>query len=136
MTSVLIIMNNYLHDVATAVLLASAVILWTLGRIAEKGGADEQLALARAFPALTRFARGAIVWIVIGGVPRTIFFTRYEWDPAVIKGIVPALIVKHVLMAVAVLVGVLMWRRMARVASGKAADDSPVGPVATPRSGE
>ena len=30
MTSVLIIMNNYSHDVATAVLLSSAVILWVL----------------------------------------------------------------------------------------------------------
>lgn len=116
MTSILIIMNNYFHDVATAVLLASAVILWVLGTQAEQDGEQARLALARAYPTLTKFARGAIAWIVIGGIPRTIFFTRYEWDPALIKGLVPALIVKHILMAVAVAVGVLMWRRMSRVA--------------------
>ena len=122
MTSVLIIMNNYFHDVATAVLLASAVILWVLGRAAERGGHDERLALARAYPTLTRFAWGAIVWIIIGGIPRTVFFTTYEWDPAVIKGIVPALIVKHTLMLVAVVTGALMWRRMAKAARQKLAE--------------
>ncbi len=116
MTSILIIMNNYLHDVATAVLLSSAVILYILGRAAEKGGPDERLALVRAYPALTKFAWGAIAWIVVGGIPRIIFFTRYEWDPAVIKGIVPALIVKHTLIAIAIVVGAFMWRRMAKAA--------------------
>ncbi len=110
MTGVLIIMNNYFHDVATAVLLASAVIMWVLGRQAAREGDAEARALAHLYPTLTKFAWGAVAWIVIGGIPRTIFFTRYEWDPAVIKGIVPALIVKHSLMALAVLVGVLLWR--------------------------
>lgn len=114
MTGVLIIMNNYFHDVATAVLLGSAVIMWVLGRQAERQGAGEVQALAHLYPTLTKFAWGAIAWIVIGGIPRTIFFTRYEWDPAVIKGIVPALIVKHSLMALAVVLGVLLWRRVKR----------------------
>ena len=116
MLSILIIMNNYLHDVATAILLSSAVILYVLGRQAERGGAAEQSALARAYPTLTRFAWGAVAWIIVGGVPRIIFFTRYEWDPAVIKGIVPALIVKHTLIVLAIVIGAVMWRRMAKVA--------------------
>ncbi|MBC7266966.1 MAG: hypothetical protein H5T75_08370 [Coriobacteriia bacterium] len=110
MTAVLIILNNYFHDVATAVLLSSAVILRVLERQAEQ--APEALAaLERSYPALTRFARVALVWIVVGGIPRTIFFTRYEWDPAVVKGIVPALLVKHALMAAAVVAGSAMWVR-------------------------
>ncbi|MCX8007825.1 MAG: hypothetical protein N3B11_06930 [Coriobacteriia bacterium] len=105
---VLVILNNYFHDVATAVLLSSAVILFVLSRTV---GDD---ALVRAYPPLSRFARVALVWIVIGGVPRTIFFTRYEWDPAAVKGIVPALLVKHVLMAAAVAVGTVMWVRVGK----------------------
>jgi hypothetical protein len=116
MTGILIIMNNYFHDVATAVLLSSAFVLWVLGRAAQQGSVDERRTLLGAYPVLTRFAWGAIVWIVLGGIPRTLFFTRYEWDPAVVDGIVPALIVKHVLMLAAVLTGAVMWRRMARVA--------------------
>ncbi|MDI6713238.1 MAG: hypothetical protein QMD96_08375 [Anaerosomatales bacterium] len=108
MTSILIILNNYFHDVATAVLLSSAVVLLVVARVA---GED---ALVRVYPALTRFARGALAWIVVGGIPRTIFFTRYEWDPAVVKGIVPALVVKHTLMAAAVIAGSIMWVRIGR----------------------
>ncbi len=114
MTGILIIMNNYFHDVATAVLLASAMIMWVLGRQVERGGAADVAVLARLYPTLTRFAWGAIAWIVIGGVPRTIFFTRYEWDPAVVKGIVPALVVKHSLMALAVIAGIVLWRSVKR----------------------
>lgn len=114
MTAILIIINNYLHDVATAVLLATAIVMWALGRQVERGDTAEVAVLARLYPVLTRFAWVAIAWIVIGGVPRTIFFTRYEWDPAVVKGIVPALVVKHALMAFAVVLGVLLWRSVKR----------------------
>lgn len=116
MLSVLIIMNNYFHDVATALLVSSAVILYVLQRNAEKNGTAERLAFAHAYPLLTKFAWGAIAWIVIGGIPRTIFFTRYEWDPALVKGIVPALLVKHTLIAVAVIIGSILWIRLARSA--------------------
>lgn len=120
--SIVIIINNYLHDLATGLLLSSAVILWVLGRRAEDGGPAERKALARAYPALVRFARGAFVWIVLGGIPRTIFFTRYEWDPAMINGIVPALMVKHVLMVCAIIVGAIMWRRMGKIARAGTAE--------------
>lgn len=111
---VLIIMNNYFHDVATAVLLGSAIVMWALGRQAASGGPADAAVLARLYPTLTRFAWGAVAWIVIGGIPRTIFFTRYEWDPAVVKGIVPALAIKHVLMFAAVAGGVVLWRHVRR----------------------
>jgi len=120
-TAIIIIINNYFHDLATALLLTSAVILWVLGKRAQQWGRAEHLALARAYPTLVRFAQGAFVWIILGGIPRTIFFTRYEWDPAVIKGIVPALMVKHVFMVSAVVIGALMWRRMAKVARAEIA---------------
>jgi len=114
MIDILIIMNNYFHDVATAVLLGSVIIMHALGRQAERSGAADIAALARFYPTLTKFAWGAIAWIVIGGIPRTIFFTRYEWDPAVVKGIVPALAVKHILMFAAVVAGAVMWRGVKR----------------------
>lgn len=114
MTAVLIIINNYLHDVATAVLLGTAVIMWALGRQVERGGPADAAVVARLYPTLTKFAWGAVAWIVVGGVPRTIFFTRYEWDPAVVKGILPALILKHTLMFAAVVGGVLLWRSVKR----------------------
>lgn len=113
MTSVLIIINNYLHDVATALLMASAVLLWALDRAVTRDGASSSL-LAAAYPRLRTLAWVSLAWIIVGGIPRTIFFSRYEWDPAVVKGIVPALIVKHVLMVGGVVLGAVIWRRIAR----------------------
>lgn len=110
-----VIINNYLHDLATGLLLSAAVILWVLMRRAAAGNPTDVGAFARAFPALTRFAVWSVVWIVVGGVPRVVFFSRYEWDPAVVGGIVPALLVKHALMFSAVTLGAVMWRRASRV---------------------
>ncbi|PKQ36788.1 MAG: hypothetical protein CVT59_11215 [Actinobacteria bacterium HGW-Actinobacteria-1] len=121
MTAIAIIINNYLHDVATAILIASAALAWALDRAAARdaGGRSGDL-LAAAYPRLVWVARVALVWIVLGGIPRTIFFTRFEWDPAVVRGIVPALVIKHVLMGAGVVAGSIMWLRIgARVRAGR-----------------
>jgi hypothetical protein len=113
--SIAIIINNYFHDVATALLIASAALAWALDRAAANdvdGRAGELL--RAAYPRLVLVARVALVWIVLGGIPRTIFFTRFEWDPAVVRGIVPALVIKHVLMIAGVLIGSVMWARIGR----------------------
>jgi len=114
-TAVAIIINNYLHDVATAVLIASAVLVWALdGAAARDAGGRSGELLRAAYPRLVLVARVALVWIILGGIPRTIFFSRFEWDPAVVRGIVPALIIKHVLMAAGVAIGGVMWLRIGR----------------------
>ncbi|MBN2822455.1 MAG: hypothetical protein JXR33_04620 [Coriobacteriia bacterium] len=111
MMSVVIIINNYLHDVASAVLVTSAVVLWALDRAVTRDGVAGSL-LEAAYPRLVKLAWISLAWIIIGGIPRTIFFSQYEWDPAVVKGIVPALIIKHVLMFGGVAVGAVIWRRI------------------------
>lgn len=114
--SILIILNNYLHDVATAVLLSSAVILTVLARQARAGGEGAMRAFAKAYRTLTRFAWGSLVWIILGGIPRTIFFKQYEFIPAGTKGIVADLIIKHVFLITSVVVGAVMWVRLGRTA--------------------
>jgi len=120
-TSIVIILNNYFHDLATGLLLSSAVILWVLGRRAEDGGPEERLALVRAYPTLVKFARGAFIWIILGGIPRTIFFYQFELIPANTKGIEAALGVKHVFMFSVVVFGAIAWRRMGKIARAEMA---------------
>ena len=115
----LIIMNNYFHDVATATMLSSAVILWVLGRQAEKGGPEERRALAKALPTLTRFAIGALIWIILGGIPRVIFFNTFEFIPAKDNGIIIDLAIKHIFLFGFTGAGVAMWLRMGKVARGE-----------------
>jgi hypothetical protein len=117
--AILIILNNYFHDVATATLLSSAVILYVLGRQAKSGGAGERRALARAYRTLTWFAIGALAWIVLGGIPRTIFLNEYEFIPAQTNGIVADLVVKHFLLVTAVALGSIMWLRLGKVAKAE-----------------
>lgn len=119
--SLLVILNNYFHDVATATLLASAVIMWVLGRQAKRAaaGPGERLALAHAYKTLTLFARGALAWIIIGGIPRTIFFNVAEFIPAAQKNIVPDLMVKHIVLVSAVVAGSVMWVRLGKLAKAE-----------------
>lgn len=111
MLDILIVMNNYFHDVATATLLAAAVIMWTLERQAARGAQEDLLALKRAYPTLTKFANIALVWVILGGIPRALTFNTHDLG-AVRGDLVPAIAVKHVVEVAAVLAGVLLWRRV------------------------
>lgn len=116
---VLIILNNYFHDVATAMLFSSALIIWLLGRRASARGPEAVRALANAYPVLTHVAQFSLVWIVIGGIPRMLFFQQVEWnmaDPSN-KYLFAALMVKHAFMWAAVAAGTVMWFRLRKVAA-------------------
>ena len=45
-------------------------------------------------------------------MPRTIFYTSFEWANAADKLQVPALMVKHVMIVTAVVWGIIAWRRL------------------------
>jgi hypothetical protein len=110
---ILIIMNNYFHDVATALLFTAGFVMLSADQLLSAhnnpGASEYFLALYHKF---TGFARFALIWILVGGIPRTIFYEKYEWNPALGKGIIPALIVKHILMFTLVGFGVYFWRKL------------------------
>ncbi len=113
---VALMMNNYLHDVATALLLASGVALWVMLRRYEQsgGGADAGRYFLAIHRSMTRLARFSLAWIVLGGIPRTIFYTRFEWANAAGHAQIPALLVKHVIAFSLVGAGVSLWLRLRR----------------------
>lgn len=109
-----LMMNNYLHDVATALLAASAFALWELLRRYEAG--ERGVEAARYFleiqRSMAKLARFSLAWIVLGGIPRTIWYADFEWANAAGRGQVPALMVKHVVAFVLVGFGIAFWRRL------------------------
>ena len=110
-----IMMNNYFHDVATALLLGSAVATWGLLRHIGDSPTEESLALARRmYKHMTRLAWFALGWIVVGGIPRTIFYEQFEWSHFAGKNQIPALAVKHVLAFAFVAGGIWLWRKVRR----------------------
>lgn len=112
---ILIMVNNYFHDVATALLVTSAFLMFGVAKIARHYLEEKHKVFFReVFSYLSKFALGALIWIILGGIPRTIFFKRYEWWDAAGKGIVTALIVKHVLIFLLVVLGVFLWVKLRR----------------------
>jgi FlaA1/EpsC-like NDP-sugar epimerase len=110
---VAIMMNNYFHDVATALMIASAFVLHVIVRIqAEMNTPVATVFFLKMYKQMVRFFRFSLWWIILGGVPRTIFYTSFEWNHFADKLQVPALMVKHVLMAAAVIYGIRAWRRL------------------------
>lgn len=112
---VLVMLNNYLHDVATALLLASATTVWILAQ--QKRRATERAVAAfyvQAYRRLTRLAQVALVWILVGGVPRLLAYRQYEWANAAGMDQVPVLVAKHILLGTIVVWGAILWRRLGR----------------------
>ncbi len=122
-----LMMNNYLHDVATALLVASAVALWTMLRRYEASprGADAARYFLELHRSMARLARFSLAWIVLGGIPRTIWYGEFEWANAAGRGQVHALVVKHVVAFGFVGAGAVLWARLRRrVAAVRAELDS------------
>lgn len=108
---VIIMMNNYFHDVATALLMASGFVIWVIVKRydASAGTHDTTEYFLGIYRSATKMARFALAWIIIGGIPRTYFYREFEWANAAGKGQIPALIVKHILAFVFVGMGAYLW---------------------------
>jgi cytochrome c oxidase assembly factor CtaG len=109
-TAIVLMMNNYLHDVATALLIASGYVMWVLWKCLDpKAGHDAISYFVRMYYRITKLARFSFVWILLFGIPRVIFYKEFEWSNMAGRGQVPALIVKHVLAFTLVGGGVALW---------------------------
>ncbi|MEN8262915.1 MAG: hypothetical protein ABFR82_05585 [Nitrospirota bacterium] len=113
---VLIMMNNYFHDVATALLLASGYMIWTLVRKYEESEKTRETTgyFLKIYGNATKLAKFALIWIVLGGIPRTIFYAEFEWANAAGKGQITALIIKHILAFAFVGLGAHFWIKINR----------------------
>jgi len=110
---VAIMMNNYFHDMATGLLVGSGFALHAIIRIQATMNTNEsKLFFLKTNRHMIKLFKFALWWVILGGVPRTIFYTSFEWANAADKLQIPALAVKHVMMFAAVVWGVVAWRNM------------------------
>lgn len=112
---VIIMLNNYFHDVATALLLASGITMWiVLKRLEDGNGRAVNEYFLRIYRGITGLAKFALGWILLGGIPRTLFYKDFEWANAAGRAQIPALIVKHILAFIFVGAGAYLWIRLSR----------------------
>ena len=110
---VALMMNNYFHDVATALLLASGIAIWVMYRkFGESSQEETKEYFLKLYKSMTFLAKFSLVWIVLGGIPRTYFYTEFEWAHYAGKSQIPALIIKHVLAFIFVSAGAHLWLRV------------------------
>lgn len=110
---VAVMMNNYLHDMATGLMVGSGFALHAiLGIQRAMDNPQATLFFLKTNRKMVKLFRFALWWVVLGGVPRTIFYVSFEWANAAEKLQIPALAVKHVMMFTAVVWGTIAWRRM------------------------
>ncbi len=114
-THVIMMAINYSHDVATALLAASAAAMWLLSA---RFPADATPATKRycitTYRAFTRIAGYSLFYILIAGVPRVIFYMQYEWSDLAGDLQIIAVAIKHVVMFLLVGTGICYWGRLGR----------------------
>lgn len=97
MFSIILMIANYFHDLAVGLLAANILVIYYLGRILDKNDKAPDY-IPEIFKKLSRVTYWVLGYIILGGALRAFFFMDYEWNPAVGKGQVSALIVKHIIL--------------------------------------
>lgn len=110
---VTIMMNNYFHDMATGLLVGSGFALHAILRIQASTNTEQAtLFFLKVNRHMVKLFKFALWWVVLGGIPRTIFYTSFEWANAAGNHQIAALGVKHVMMFTVVVWGIIAWRGM------------------------
>lgn len=107
---ILLMLNNYVHDVATGLLLVSAMWLaWSARELGESPSPELVRYFERTYRRCVRFVVGSIAVIVATGVIRTVNFMSFEYRPALGSGLVQVLVLKHILIFAMLGAGVYAW---------------------------
>jgi hypothetical protein len=120
--AVLVMLNNYLHDVMTAVFAVSALAAWFLLRSVAMREAPE--ALRPVIRGLVRVGLFSLAWTLLGGVARMLAYEKYEWMEAAGRAQVLALVVKHVILVSLVIIGLVVLHKVRRLAAGHDAGEA------------
>lgn len=114
LSSVVLMVSNYSHDIATAFLAVSGVTMWLLSSIRGEAAwsSEADLLFIRTYEAVKKIARYSLEWIIIAGVPRIIFYREFEWSAMSGDLQVVAIIIKHVVMFTLVGGGLYYWSRL------------------------
>lgn len=125
MGAILVMLNNYLHDFATAMVVVSSYAMLLMVRYAEGGEMEVKRMVLRLYPKMLHLTAGSFIFLLFAGVIRAFTFRDYEWFEAAGKGQVYVLMVKHILLFILFGYGMYLWivvhrriKRMRRVVEG------------------
>ena len=107
--AILVMLNNYFHDLATAIFAVSAIAAWLLYR--SRALQQAPAAVRPVAAGLVKVGIASLVWTLLAGMIRGITYREYEWVEAAGRGQVPVLVLKHVILVSLVIAGlIVLWR--------------------------
>ena len=113
MIGIVLMISNYFHDLAVAVLVSNILAVYFVGRYLDNNPVKEAI-IPELFKKLARVTYIALGYVIIGGAVRAYFFMDFEWNPAVGKGQVAALIIKHILLVLITFTGIVFHLKYQR----------------------
>lgn len=115
MVDILLFLNNYFHDLATAMMFVCGYTMFVLFNKAEKRGTKESMSLfLEVYPKLVHLNAGALIFVVMAGIIRTFTYEQFESNSALARAEVPVLMLKHVLLGGLTAYGIFLWVRVHR----------------------
>lgn len=108
--AVFILMSNYFHDVATAMIVACSFALWViLEKFGQEHDDQKQEFLRRLYQGLRRLVIFSWAWVISAGVLRIATFNSFELVNAVEKHHEAALMVKYAIAGTMMICGAISW---------------------------
>jgi hypothetical protein len=120
--AILVMLNNYMHDLATAVFAVSAATAYILRRSLAMRAAPETV--EPVVRGVVRVGVFSLAWTLIFGFIRGLTYREYEWVEAAGRDQVAVLVVKHVILVSLVIAGCVVLYRLHRLGRGPGAAEA------------
>lgn len=115
MIGILVMMNNYFHDLAAGIVFVCGVTMFAMvDRAGKMGSREAKDIVLGVYPVLVHIIGGAIIFMLFAGVIRTFTYKEFEWANAVGNAQVPAIIVKHIVLGGIFFYGIAQWMKAHR----------------------
>lgn len=111
----LLTLNNYCHDIATATLMASGMVMWiVLRRLGNAASPEVRSFMFSLYAGMSKIVTFSLIWLAAGAVPRILTFSTFEYADALAKDHLTGLMVKHLSAFAMILGGAYLWISLIR----------------------
>ena len=110
MIGILVMMNNYFHDLAAGIVFVCGVTMFLMvKKAAELDTRPAKEIVTAVYPKLVHIIGGSIIFMLFAGTIRTFTYKEFEWANAVGNAQVPAIVVKHIILGGIFFYGIALW---------------------------
>lgn len=116
MISILVMLNDYFHDFATAVVIVLSYTVMLLVRYVQKDMKEgPKTFLFVIYPKAVHITGGLVILLLMAGIVRAFTYGQFEWNHMVGNDQVWLIIVKHIVMFSVFGYGLYLWVNMHKV---------------------